>query len=209
MDAGNNPNGAWSYGYRNTVSSTDFSLFPEMTDASWYWGTADVLMWTLPSATFSGVNKNFTGATLRSVDITFPVDELLLHPGFDGNFAIVRWTAPEDGLYHLGTTFTSRYDPGDNEIYVVVDGSSVFHDTVHGPSIDPSQQSTTYTATLFLDSGTTIDFLVGETATHWLGGACGFTAQVSEIPEPSTLVFLGVGAISLLGYVWRRRKRAA
>jgi len=28
------------------------------------------------------------------------------------------------------------------------------------------------------------------------------------VPEPSTLVLLGVGAISLLGFAWRRRKRA-
>ena len=29
------------------------------------------------------------------------------------------------------------------------------------------------------------------------------------VPEPSALVLLGIGAISLLGYAWRRRKRAA
>jgi len=208
MDEGIDPNGAWSYGYRSTVSSNDFSLFSECT-TSGYFGNPDALIWTVPpQESFFGVYKNFTGATLRSVDITFPTDELLLHPGFDGNFAIVRWTAPEDGLYQLATTFTSRYDGGDNEVYVVVNGSSVFHGTVHGPSVDPSQQSAAYAATLPLDSGTTIDFLVGETATHWLGGEVGFTTQIREVPEPSTFVLVGIGAISLLGYAWRRRKWA-
>lgn len=31
----------------------------------------------------------------------------------------------------------------------------------------------------------------------------------SGVPEPSTLVLLGIGTISLLAYVWRRRKRTA
>jgi len=31
---------------------------------------------------------------------------------------------------------------------------------------------------------------------------------LSSVPEPSTLILLGIGAISLLSYAWRRRKRA-
>jgi hypothetical protein len=31
---------------------------------------------------------------------------------------------------------------------------------------------------------------------------------IIEVPEPSTLILLGAGALSLLGYAWRRRKRA-
>jgi hypothetical protein len=31
---------------------------------------------------------------------------------------------------------------------------------------------------------------------------------IQGIPEPSTLVLLGIGTLSLLGYAWRRRKRA-
>jgi len=32
---------------------------------------------------------------------------------------------------------------------------------------------------------------------------------IETVPEPSTPILLGIGAISLLGYAWRRRKRAA
>jgi len=33
--------------------------------------------------------------------------------------------------------------------------------------------------------------------------------QLTPVPEPSTFVLLGLGAISLLGYAWRRRRQAA
>jgi hypothetical protein len=32
---------------------------------------------------------------------------------------------------------------------------------------------------------------------------------VTTAPEPSTLALLGMGAVALLGYAWRRRRRAA
>jgi hypothetical protein len=42
------------------------------------------------------------------------------------------------------------------------------------------------------------------------GGAdFGFITRVNTIPEPSTLILLSAGALSLLAYIWRRRKRTA
>ena len=35
------------------------------------------------------------------------------------------------------------------------------------------------------------------------------SVQVFGVPEPSTLVLLGIGAISLATYAWRRRRQAA
>ena len=34
------------------------------------------------------------------------------------------------------------------------------------------------------------------------------TGEVTVVPEPSTFVFLGIGAVTMLAYAWRRRAKA-
>ncbi len=41
---------------------------------------------------------------------------------------------------------------------------------------------------------------------YWDTSALYASGNVQLVPEPSTLVFLAIGTVSLLGYVWRRRK---
>jgi len=46
-------------------------------------------------------------------------------------------------------------------------------------------------------------------AQAYLGTGDWVIATTSPVPEPSTLVLLGIGAISLLAYAWRKRRRTA
>jgi hypothetical protein len=51
--------------------------------------------------------------------------------------------------------------------------------------------------------------LFSATATQTGNGFVDIEPAVSGVPEPSTLTLLGLGSLGLLGYGWRRRKRAA
>ena len=52
-----------------------------------------------------------------------------------------------------------------------------------------------------------LDFMLDPWQADDLCDSSEFTAHISTVPEPSSLVLLGIGAISL--FAWRRRKRTA
>ena len=70
---------------------------------------------------------------------------------------------------------------------------------INGSSpIPASTASIDYEMQFWLYKGTNVDAFIDDN-----------NLSVTSVPEPSTLVLLGVGAISLLGYAWRRRRQAA
>jgi hypothetical protein len=109
-----NPNGLWSYGYTPTLGGS-FTLYPVATANAEEAPGGDV--WNEGGITCdnSCVSRSQRQEVLSStgVDVVFPFDTLHLHPGFLGQYAVVRWTIPLSGTYELRGSFqgTQRYGP--------------------------------------------------------------------------------------------------
>ena len=58
-----------------------------------------------------------------------------------------------------------------------------------------------------MDNDGDVDFFDYITVSNHFGDSLPATAGAAEVPEPSTFILLAMGAVSLLAYGWRRRRR--
>ncbi|MFI5366276.1 MAG: hypothetical protein ACHQ4J_11690, partial [Candidatus Binatia bacterium] len=136
--ASSNPNGAWSYGRKFSVEGGSFDLMTVQWGASgWYLG-----------------NVNPGDPSIQAGPILWARD--------NGNgLPVVRWTAPQTGLYSVTGNFVGADSRGvDSWVYAVVNESTQFTDRVTGyqteKPFDLGKQS--------LNAGDHIDFIV-----QWTG----------------------------------------
>jgi hypothetical protein len=93
FSATNNPNGAWSYGYREWSGGNWQPFTPYTNHTTPY---AGVDRWSTPQAPEPMVAHNNTGGTISYATIRQPPDMLNLHPG-PASQSVVLWTAPFSG----------------------------------------------------------------------------------------------------------------
>ncbi|MGL6097736.1 MAG: hypothetical protein ACRC7O_18295, partial [Fimbriiglobus sp.] len=103
FSAASNPNGAWEYGWRESLESG----FELSTTQLTYAGAP---VWTggSPEDPYEpGVWHNPTDSTITALSWNWPAGAVILHPGPTGQLAVVRFTAPEVGAYDIAATFTA------------------------------------------------------------------------------------------------------
>lgn len=93
-----------------------------------------------------------------------PPSLLLVHPGPQGQYSVVRWTAPTTGTYEIAGSFLGLDSQGNTttDVHILLNSStSLFDADVSGFNM-PQGFSLTQT----VSSGDTIDFVVGLVATE-------------------------------------------
>jgi hypothetical protein len=98
FSAVSNPSGPWSYGSRDSATGpyTPFSQKSALYGAG---------MSTWSNGSYPYVTHNGTGAIQPYQTVILPPDLLALHPGPQGEYAVVRWTAPATGTIQLDGRF--------------------------------------------------------------------------------------------------------
>ncbi len=201
FSAVSNPGGAWSYGTSTTLGGL-FSAFTVAGTNLFGSGNPNISTWEAPSGA-PVVFKNTSATTqVASGSISLSAGQLALHPGSLGEFAIVRWTAASAGSVLLNTTFSGQDTGGTTtDVHVLVNGVSVFDGLVNGFGALSS-----FASSFVVSAGSTVDFAVGygANATYW-NDSTGLSASLTAaIPEPATLLLLGV---ALVGFAGTQRRK--
>ena len=119
-----------------------------------------------------------------------------MHPGSSGEYAILRFTAPTTDTYNISAIF-SGLDSTHQDVHILKNNAVIFVDAITGFGDTGSSAGS-----LSLSSGDTLDFAVGYGNNNtYYNDSTGlkFTANISTIPEPTTMLLLGFGLVGLAG----------
>ena len=150
-----NPYGVWSCGYK-TDWSTPFAL-DAVAGSNWpgisgWWPS---IVGDQPEIRHNDTKKKICGQTW-----CVPTNYIAMHPGPNGEFSVLRWTAPATGLYGLHVLYEGLdwSFPTSSTFSVVHDSNGVLIKTQVG---NYGQRSAFNPRPMKLAKGETLDFMVG------------------------------------------------
>ncbi|MFH1267807.1 MAG: sugar-binding domain-containing protein, partial [Planctomycetota bacterium] len=121
-------------------------------------GVAGIEVWRNPVREDPCVTFNPTDHTVRALGIAWEPGRLALHPGRDGEYGVVRWTAPAAGDYEVSAVFTSIAERATTDVHVLHNGRSLFGSFVN---LEECGMETNFAGKLSVANGDTMDCAVG------------------------------------------------
>ena len=197
FSASANPAGQWQYRY-GTVTNSSLMTSKISNNGNALSGWVNDPNAAIPNQYV--IEKNFSSTAQNFGTVVFPTD--LLRLDGQGNNDIVRWTAPSAGNWSISGLFQG-IDTGEHahNVEILKNLSSV----LLAPSpINAYGSLATFSMTQNLKAGDTIDF-IELTGPSPYNLSTGLAAQISAVPEPTSLAMIGMGICGLLGYFCRRR----
>ena len=169
-----NPNGVWSYGYTTTLGGA-LILYTDK-------GTSSGLEYWFKNLYLGapGVAYNPTDTTLDVGTPQYGPGQVGFHPGPNGQNAIIRFTVPVSGTYHLESSFVGIDERGTTtDVHVLVNAVSIFDGIVQGfgPGTGPS-----FVTDLTLAEGDRVDFAVGYRIGGFFYDSTGIAARLVYDP---------------------------
>jgi len=198
FSASSNPNSVWSYGYSIALGGSFILHTASLNSAGLDFWRTDIG----PSAISAFHNP--TMSVIRPVSsVVVQPGELGFNPGFNNEYAILRFTAPFDSDYRITGSFAGMSTIGtSSEVHLLMDGGSALDGAVDGfgPGSGPS-----FDLTLRLNAGGFLDFAVGS-GLRFANDQTALAVQIVPVPEPATALLTFSGGL-LLFYLARSRTR--
>lgn len=146
--ATSNPNDAWSYGQRSSVTGNGFDLMASHCDC-----TGGPFWLLCPTCYWPSIQQSAYGTSAKGPGL-WPADN-------SSGYPVIRWTCPTTGTYAVSSYFYGADPRGVNVlVWVVTNGSAAF-----SGSVQATGGTATYNTTLNLQAGTYLDYVVA-----WNGG---------------------------------------
>jgi hypothetical protein len=192
-----NPSGPWQYGFTNGLGGA-FTLFTTSTTSGplQYWGGTP------------GVYKNTSASAYSPGTPIYPAGQVGLHPGPNGEYAVIRFVAPIAGSYTLSGNFEGLDTRGTTtDAHIRVANVDVFATLVNGYAVQSP-----FLLALSLGANDIVDFAVGANGDYFFDTTAldatftvNATGPISSVPEPGTWALMGTGLLGVAGIARRRR----
>ncbi len=138
------------------------------------WG---IRIWPKTRPVEPWVALNPTKQTIEALGITWPPGHLAFHPGPKNEFSVVRWTAPAAGEARVSAVFTGLAKQATTDVHVLHNGRSLFDGLLN---LNGSPNEASFTKTLSVAPGDTIDCVVGSGNKNYGGDTTGLTFTVNS-----------------------------
>jgi PEP-CTERM motif len=198
-----NPNGSWSYGYSTTLTGS-LVLNPISTTISGvdFWGMSSGSIFAIDPSSF----HNPTQSVITLSGLPVQPGQFAFHPGPNGEYEKARLTLSSAGDYSISGSFAGAAPNGTTtDVHILLNGVSIFDGVVNGfgAGTGPS-----FSLTRSLSAGDALDFAVGYGANlNYISDTTTLAAEITTaVPEPSTFLLLGAGALLLMPVIrWRAK----
>ncbi|MBS1707381.1 MAG: PEP-CTERM sorting domain-containing protein [Armatimonadetes bacterium] len=187
----NNPNGVWRYGYSNTLGGAFVPLTVNTP------GNPDA--WLDPFIASLGVYHTTPGFLIGTV--SSPPNQMILHPGPNAQYAVLRFVAPGTGVFNFTAGFfgVDFVGPTTTDVHILQNNAVIGNGAINTFATSPS---IIFGGPVSLNTGDTLDVAVGFGGNSYLFDSTAVNYRIEGVPEPVTLV--GLGGLALLA---RRRRR--
>jgi hypothetical protein len=104
------------------------------------------------------VTRNPTTRAIKALGITWAPGQLAFHPGRNGEYGVVRWTAPAEESVRISAVFTSIAEKATTDVHLLHNGQSLHDDLIN---LQGRGRESRFQKSAVVKKGDTLDCVVG------------------------------------------------